>query len=135
MYFLGLLLEFLKKLCKDLHAKLWGFWNSNSIDLYLHRRMLQNGKSMPNLDQQSTKLLNLTVLQRIDPFIEEIIITASHVTFYKFNSELSQWFGPSSLSLSLSLSLTHLLSPIGFGSSAKSQGCRRIPFHRSEVRL
>ncbi|KAH9659797.1 mRNA-decapping enzyme-like protein [Citrus sinensis] len=40
--------------------------------------MSQNGKLMPNLDQQSTKLLNLTVLQRIDPFIEEILITAAH---------------------------------------------------------
>lgn len=46
---------------------------------------------MPNLDQQSTKLLNLTVLQRIDPFVEEILITAAHVTFYEFNIELSQW--------------------------------------------
>ncbi|KAH9699669.1 mRNA-decapping enzyme-like protein [Citrus sinensis] len=40
--------------------------------------MSQNGKLMPNLDQQSTKLLNLTVLQLIDPFIEEILITAAH---------------------------------------------------------
>ncbi|KAH9659756.1 mRNA-decapping enzyme-like protein [Citrus sinensis] len=46
---------------------------------------------MPNLDQQSTKLLSLTVLQRIDPFIEEILITAAHVTFYEFNIDLSQW--------------------------------------------
>ncbi|KAK9279979.1 hypothetical protein L1049_013663 [Liquidambar formosana] len=53
--------------------------------------MTQNGKLMPNLDQQSTKLLNLTVLQRIDPFVEEILITAAHVTFYEFNIELSQW--------------------------------------------
>ncbi|KAK9175515.1 hypothetical protein WN944_027522 [Citrus x changshan-huyou] len=53
--------------------------------------MSQNGKLMPNLDQQSTKLLNLTVLQRFDPFIEEILITAAHVTFYEFNIDLSQW--------------------------------------------
>jgi hypothetical protein len=53
--------------------------------------MSQNGKLMPNLDQQSTKLLNLTVLQRIDPFVEEILITAAHVTFYEFNIDLSQW--------------------------------------------
>ncbi|KAK7853380.1 mrna-decapping enzyme-like protein [Quercus suber] len=51
----------------------------------------QSGKLMPNLDQQSTKLLNLTVLQRIDPFVEEILITAAHVTFYEFNIDLSQW--------------------------------------------
>ncbi|KAK9127852.1 hypothetical protein Syun_016649 [Stephania yunnanensis] len=48
-------------------------------------------KLMPNLDQQSTKVLNLTVLQRIDPFVEEILMTAAHVTFYEFNAELSQW--------------------------------------------
>ncbi|KAE8037400.1 hypothetical protein FH972_009989 [Carpinus fangiana] len=53
--------------------------------------MSQSGKLMPNLDQQSTKLLNLTVLQRIDPFVEEILITAAHVTFYEFNIDLSQW--------------------------------------------
>ncbi|XP_026439459.1 mRNA-decapping enzyme-like protein [Papaver somniferum] len=51
----------------------------------------QNGKLMPNLDQQSTKVLNLTVLQRIDPFVEEILITAAHVTFYEFNIDLNQW--------------------------------------------
>ncbi|KAJ8529111.1 hypothetical protein K7X08_035946 [Anisodus acutangulus] len=53
--------------------------------------MSQNGKLMPNLDQNSTKLLNLTVLQRIDPFIEEILITAAHVTLYEFNIDNSQW--------------------------------------------
>ena len=53
--------------------------------------MSQNGKLMPNLDQNSTKLLNLTVLQRIDPNVEEILITAAHVTFYEFNIDLSQW--------------------------------------------
>ncbi|CAK9320189.1 unnamed protein product [Citrullus colocynthis] len=53
--------------------------------------MTQSGKLMPNLDQQSTKMLNLTVLQRIDPFIEEILITAAHVTFYEFNIETNQW--------------------------------------------
>ncbi|KAK6787978.1 hypothetical protein RDI58_016503 [Solanum bulbocastanum] len=53
--------------------------------------MSQNGKLMPNLDQNSTKLLNLTVLQRIDPFIEEILITAAHVTLYEFSIDNSQW--------------------------------------------
>ncbi|XP_004228459.1 mRNA-decapping enzyme-like protein [Solanum lycopersicum] len=53
--------------------------------------MSQNGKLMPNLDQNSTKLLNLTVLQRIDPFVEEILITAAHVTLYEFNIDNSQW--------------------------------------------
>ncbi|XP_039138354.1 mRNA-decapping enzyme-like protein [Dioscorea cayenensis subsp. rotundata] len=53
--------------------------------------MAQNWKLMPNLDHQSTKVLNLTVLQRIDPFVEEILMTAAHVTFYEFNIELNQW--------------------------------------------
>ncbi|KVI08309.1 Dcp1-like decapping [Cynara cardunculus var. scolymus] len=53
--------------------------------------MSQSGKLMPNLDQNSTKVLNLTVLQRMDPYIEEILITAAHVTFYEFNVELNQW--------------------------------------------
>ncbi|CAN8295001.1 unnamed protein product [Cochlearia groenlandica] len=53
--------------------------------------MSQNGKLIPNLDQNSTRQLNLTVLQRIDPYIEEILITAAHVTFYEFNIELGQW--------------------------------------------
>ncbi|WOL15657.1 mRNA-decapping enzyme-like protein [Canna indica] len=53
--------------------------------------MQQNRKPMPNLDQQSTKALNLTVLQRTDPFVEEILMTAAHVTLYEFNVELNQW--------------------------------------------
>ncbi|XP_052304151.1 mRNA-decapping enzyme-like protein isoform X1 [Populus trichocarpa] len=53
--------------------------------------MSQTGKLMPHLDQQSTKMLNLTVLQRMDTFIEEILITAAHVTFYAFNIETNQW--------------------------------------------
>ncbi|OVA06054.1 Dcp1-like decapping [Macleaya cordata] len=53
--------------------------------------MTQSGKLTPNLDKESTKILNLTVLQRIDPNIEEILITAAHVTFYEFNIQLSEW--------------------------------------------
>ncbi|KAL0369511.1 UNVERIFIED_CONTAM: decapping enzyme-like protein [Sesamum angustifolium] len=53
--------------------------------------MTHNGKLMPNLDEKTTKVLNLTVLQRIDPFVEEILITAAHVTFYEFNIDTSQW--------------------------------------------
>ncbi|KAJ6968411.1 mRNA-decapping enzyme-like protein [Populus alba] len=53
--------------------------------------MSQTGKLMPHLDQQSTKVLNLTVLQRMDTFIEEILNTAAHVTLYAFNIETNQW--------------------------------------------
>ena len=46
---------------------------------------------MPNLDQQGTKVLNLTVLQRIDPRVEDILLTAAHVAFYEFNIDQNQW--------------------------------------------
>ncbi|KAL3536076.1 hypothetical protein ACH5RR_004537 [Cinchona calisaya] len=49
------------------------------------------GKLTPNLDQHCTKKLNLTVLQRNDPFIEEILMIAAHVTLYEFNIDLNQW--------------------------------------------
>ncbi|XP_060197060.1 mRNA-decapping enzyme-like protein isoform X2 [Lycium barbarum] len=49
--------------------------------------MSQNGKLMPNLDQNSTKLLNFVVLL----IAEEILITAAHVTLYEFNIDNSQW--------------------------------------------
>ncbi|GJZ02831.1 mRNA-decapping enzyme-like protein [Tanacetum coccineum] len=48
-------------------------------------------KLTPNIDEKSTKVLNLTVLQRMDPYIEEILITAAHVTLYDFNVDLNQW--------------------------------------------
>ncbi|KAK9755287.1 hypothetical protein RND81_01G015400 [Saponaria officinalis] len=53
--------------------------------------MNQSGKLMPNLDEQGTKILNLTVLQRIDPCILHILFTAAHVSFYQFNIDLNQW--------------------------------------------
>ncbi|MFS7985723.1 putative mRNA-decapping enzyme subunit 1, PH-like domain superfamily [Helianthus anomalus] len=46
---------------------------------------------MPGLDQNSTKILNLAVLQRMDPYIKEILITTAHVTFYELNVDLNQW--------------------------------------------
>ncbi|KAL9266997.1 mRNA-decapping enzyme-like protein [Drosera capensis] len=53
--------------------------------------MTQSGKLRPNLDQSSTKILNLTVLQRIDPCIEEILSTVAHVASYDFDIDLNQW--------------------------------------------
>ncbi|XP_021728600.1 mRNA-decapping enzyme-like protein [Chenopodium quinoa] len=53
--------------------------------------MPQSGKLMPNLDQQSTKLLNLTVLQRFDPCIQDILFTAAHVALYEFSMGSNQW--------------------------------------------
>ncbi|CAO2147707.1 unnamed protein product [Urochloa humidicola] len=51
------------------------------------------GKVTPNLamDAEATRLLNLTVLQRLDPAVEDILITAAHVTLYDFNIDLNQW--------------------------------------------
>ncbi|PWA39665.1 mRNA-decapping enzyme subunit 1, PH domain-like protein [Artemisia annua] len=53
--------------------------------------MSENSKLKPNLDEKSRKTLNLTVLQRLDPYIDQILITAAHVTFYQFNVHLNQW--------------------------------------------
>ncbi|KAF7804270.1 mRNA-decapping enzyme-like protein [Senna tora] len=53
--------------------------------------MSQTKKLTPNLNQQSTKMLNLTVLQRMDPCIEEILFTAAHVSLYEFNIDSNQW--------------------------------------------
>ncbi|KAH7671349.1 mRNA-decapping enzyme subunit 1 protein [Dioscorea alata] len=50
-----------------------------------------HGKLIPELDHRGTKALNLTVLQRIDPFIDEILLTVSHVSLYKFNLDSNQW--------------------------------------------
>ena len=61
------------------------------------------GKVTPNLamDAEATRVLNLTVLQRLDPGVEDILITAAHVTLYDFNIDLNQWvsqrFSPSPL--------------------------------------
>ncbi|KAL6642288.1 hypothetical protein ACP70R_020469 [Stipagrostis hirtigluma subsp. patula] len=51
------------------------------------------GKVTPNLamDAEATRTLNLTVLQRLDPAVEDILITAAHVTLYDFNIDLNQW--------------------------------------------
>jgi len=77
------------------------------------------GKVTPNLamDAEATRVLNLTVLQRLDPAVEDILITAAHVTLYDFNIDLNQWvshrfplprapFPVPSLSLSLIFSLS-----------------------------
>ncbi|GJY90280.1 mRNA-decapping enzyme-like protein [Tanacetum coccineum] len=61
--------------------------------------MSQNGKLMPNMDEKSTKMLNLTVLQRMDPYIDQILITAAHVTFYQFNVHVNQWERPAKVSV------------------------------------
>lgn len=53
--------------------------------------MSQSGKLKPNFDQQRTELINLSVLQRIDSFIEQILMTATHVALYGFNIESNQW--------------------------------------------
>ncbi|XP_020081290.1 mRNA-decapping enzyme-like protein, partial [Ananas comosus] len=53
--------------------------------------MSQGEKLIPNFDPQVIKELNLTVLRRIDPFVEEILFIASHVALYVLNVELMQW--------------------------------------------
>lgn len=50
-------------------------------------------KVTPNLavDGEGTRTLNLTVLQRLDPAVEDILITAGHVTLYDFDTDINQW--------------------------------------------
>lgn len=50
-------------------------------------------KVTPNLamDEEGTRMLNLTVLQRLDPAVEDVLITAGHVTLYDFDTNLNQW--------------------------------------------
>ncbi|TVU50923.1 hypothetical protein EJB05_02320 [Eragrostis curvula] len=50
-------------------------------------------KVTPNLamDAEATRMLNLTVLQRLDPAVEDILITAAHVTLYDFDIDHNQW--------------------------------------------
>jgi mRNA-decapping enzyme 1B len=50
-------------------------------------------KVTPNLaiDGEGTRTLNLTVLQRLDPAIEDILITTAHVTLYDFDTDEHQW--------------------------------------------
>jgi mRNA-decapping enzyme 1B len=47
----------------------------------------------PNLaaDREGTRLLNLTVLRRLDPAVADILITAAHVTAYSFDPSTRQW--------------------------------------------
>ncbi|NP_001136585.1 mRNA-decapping enzyme-like protein isoform X1 [Zea mays] len=50
-------------------------------------------KVTPNLavDGEGTRTLNLTVLQRLDHAVEDILITAAHVTLYDFDTDINQW--------------------------------------------
>ncbi|KAJ7564081.1 hypothetical protein O6H91_02G000600 [Diphasiastrum complanatum] len=59
--------------------------------LAMVERMGHNVKPMPQLNQQSTKELNMTVLQRMDRDVVDILTTAGHVTLYEFNTESNQW--------------------------------------------
>lgn len=43
------------------------------------------------IDQNKAKAMNLGVLQRNDPAIEEILATASHVTLYEFDLDKKCW--------------------------------------------
>jgi hypothetical protein len=73
-----------------------GSWREIGACGFRERRRMaaqqqQTGKPLPQLDQNSTKELNLTVLQRMDRHVEDILTTAAHVTFYQFSVDDSQW--------------------------------------------
>eukprot|EP00240_Pyramimonas_obovata_P015170 CAMPEP_0118935658 /NCGR_PEP_ID=MMETSP1169-20130426/15763_1 /TAXON_ID=36882 /ORGANISM="Pyramimonas obovata, Strain CCMP722" /LENGTH=186 /DNA_ID=CAMNT_0006878717 /DNA_START=105 /DNA_END=662 /DNA_ORIENTATION=- len=46
---------------------------------------------VPVLDKKSTDDLNLSVLQRFDPDVEDILVKAGHVAQYILNTEQMQW--------------------------------------------
>ncbi|XP_062214041.1 mRNA-decapping enzyme-like protein [Phragmites australis] len=57
------------------------------------RRGGGGGKVTPNLvwDQEGTRVLNLSVLRRLDPAVTDILITAAHVATYSFDEEILEW--------------------------------------------
>ncbi|KAL6893740.1 hypothetical protein ACP4OV_007838 [Aristida adscensionis] len=48
-------------------------------------------KVTPAFDQESTRVLNLSVLRRLDSAVTDILITAAHVAAYSFDEDLMQW--------------------------------------------
>ncbi|XP_044945790.1 mRNA-decapping enzyme-like protein isoform X2 [Hordeum vulgare subsp. vulgare] len=53
----------------------------------------RRSKVTPNLgaDREGTRLLNLTVLRRLDPAVADILITAASVTAYSFDQDTARW--------------------------------------------
>lgn len=45
----------------------------------------------PKLDKRTTDKLNLQVLQRVDPEVEEVLVTAGHVALYHLDVPNMQW--------------------------------------------
>lgn len=45
----------------------------------------------PSLDRSKAGQINLTVIQRMDPEVEEVIATSGHVALYDFDTVSSQW--------------------------------------------
>jgi len=45
----------------------------------------------PKLDKRTTDKLNLQVLQRVDPDVEEVLVTAGHVALYHLDVPKMQW--------------------------------------------
>ncbi|GJM95950.1 hypothetical protein PR202_ga12746 [Eleusine coracana subsp. coracana] len=52
-----------------------------------------SGKVTPNLslDPEGTRVLNLSVLRRLDPAVTDILITAAHVVAYNFDADSGEW--------------------------------------------
>ncbi|CAN6286254.1 unnamed protein product [Urochloa humidicola] len=53
------------------------------------------GRVTPNLasawDREATRVLNLSVLRRLDPAVTDILITAAHVVTYTFDGAIQEW--------------------------------------------
>jgi len=109
-------------------------------------------KVTPNLavNGEGTRTLNLTVLQRLDPAVEDILITAAHVTLYDFDTDVNQWvrararplrrirLHPKPLCVSrwgiLDAWLVHGLICVLVVGFAEPEGCRGVALRRQEVR-
>lgn len=57
-------------------------------------RLLRSGtmaNSRPVIDQRAAEQMNLNVLRRIDPQIEELLASAGHVALYDFDIPSKRW--------------------------------------------
>ena len=50
-----------------------------------------NSASRPTLDKTKAEQINLSVIQRLDSEVEQVIATAGHVALYDFDVSTSQW--------------------------------------------
>lgn len=87
------ILDINKHVIKGYSIGLWVSSSSTHVGAAMSHGGGGRAKVTPNLamDEEGTRMLNLTVLQRLDPAVEDILMTAAHVTLYDFDTNLNQW--------------------------------------------